>query len=73
MRRSRRRARGRWSAAVSDWTCPACGYVPATEAERARHEAGTDAQRLECAHQDIEAIKAEQDNGRNTLFGRPWG
>lgn len=73
MRRSRRRARGRWSGAVDDWTCPACGYAPASEAERARHERGVDERHLECAHQDIEAIKAEQADGRNTLFGRPWG
>ncbi len=57
-----------------DWTCPACGFVPATEAERHRHERGVDEKRLACAHQDIEAIKAEQyATGRNTLFGRPWG
>ena len=59
---------------MSRWICPACGYVPATEVERARHEAGTDAQRLACAHQDIEAIKAEQQaSERNTFFGRAWG
>jgi len=59
---------------VVDWACPACGYVPAGEAERARHEAGTDAKRLECARQDIEAIKAEQQiTSRNSLWGRAWG
>lgn len=54
------------------WTCPACGFVSATEAERQRHEAGVDAQRLECARQDIEAIKAQQQP-RTTYLGRAWG
>jgi hypothetical protein len=51
-----------------DWTCPACGFTPATESERQRHEAGTDAQQLACPRQDIEAIKAEQQANQRGLF-----
>jgi hypothetical protein len=57
---------------VPDWTCPACGYVPVDEAERTRHEQGVDEKHLECAHQDIGAIKAEQKPAV-TLFGKAWG
>lgn len=55
-----------------EWTCAACGYTPASDAERDWHERGVDAARLECARQDIEAIKAEQEPAV-TLFRRPWG
>lgn len=55
-----------------NWRCPSCGFVPATDAERDRHERGVDARHLECARQDIEAIKAEVQPPV-TLFGRPWG
>jgi hypothetical protein len=59
---------------VAEWVCPACGLVPADEAERTRHEQGVDEKHLECAHQDIEAIKAQQQaSERRTFAGRWWG
>jgi hypothetical protein len=58
---------------MPDWACPACGLSPATEAERTRHEQGIDDKHLECAHQDIDAIKAEQKGReRRAIFGRAW-
>jgi hypothetical protein len=57
-----------------EWTCPACGLVPADDAERTRHEQGIDDKHLECAHQDIEAINAQQQaSERRTYAGRWWG
>ncbi len=61
------------SAEAPAWTCPACGYAPTSEAEQARHEQGLDEQHLACAHQDIDAIKAEQLTPRNTFNGQAWG
>lgn len=59
---------------MGEWTCPTCGYTPANDAERDRHERGVDANHLACARQDIEAIKGErQPTSRNTLFGKAWG
>jgi hypothetical protein len=59
---------------VITWACPACGYVPVDEGERARHEQGVDDRHLECAHQDIDAIKAQQQaSERGLLFGKVWG
>jgi len=75
-RRSRRRARGPWSAVVpetDEWTCPACGYVPVDEVERARHKDGVDEKHLTCAHQDIDAIKARQLPAGGSFNGSVWG
>ncbi len=56
------------------WVCPACGYEPTSEAERQRHKEGVDDKRLECAHQDIEAINARQQSAHHNRFmGRAWG
>jgi hypothetical protein len=59
---------------TDNWTCPACGHTTTTAAERARHENGIDAAHLECPHQDIEAIKAEQQRTarRPSFAGMAW-
>lgn len=57
-----------------DWTCPNCGYKPEKAIERERHKAGVDEKRLECPRQDIEAINAQAQPLKRSMYnGMPWG
>jgi hypothetical protein len=42
--------------------CEYCGFLPRTKREAELHEAGLDHKRLECPHQDVDAIKLREKN-----------
>jgi hypothetical protein len=56
-----------------DYECEFCGYRPKTEAERERHAAGLDQQRLACPAQDLDAIQARERVPSRVDFAKvPW-